>query len=260
MAKSLSRRIGALMKLAFVVLGMHRSGTSSLAGLLAQLGATAPKTLMSPKPENPKGFWESEVLMAFNNEILVRAQSSWDDSLPLDNSVFEGEQGEDLRQRAAQKLTEEFGDAQTIVLKDPRICRFYPFWRQVLEAQGYTPFPILIVRPPQEVAASLHGRNGMPIAEGLALWRRHVEDAEVTSREQPRKIILWKDLLNNWQATLAGIETKLGRPVSHPDENSLAKADGFLSPELSKHLGQILPQPDTESLALYEQMVRLAQT
>lgn len=246
------------MKLAFVVLGMHRSGTSSLAGLLAQLGATPPKTLMGAKPENPKGFWESEVIMAFNDEILVRAQSTWDDPRPLDTAVFEGEQGSELRQRAGQKLVEEFGDAEAIVLKDPRICRFYPFWHQVLEEQGFTPFPIIPVRAPEEVAASLNGRNGMPISEALALWQRHVIDAERDTRDLPRHILLWQDLLNDWRSALAGIEASLGRPAPLGKDTEAAKAEGFVDAGLSLHHGKDLPAADAESRALYEKMASLA--
>lgn len=248
------------MKLAFVVLGMHRSGTSSLAGLLAQLGATPPKTLMSPKPENPKGFWESEVIMAFNDEILVRAQSSWDDAEPLDMRVFDGDQGDDLRRRAAEKLKEEFGKAETIVLKDPRICRFYPFWESVLTAEGYTPFPIIPLRAPAEVAASLNGRNGMPIAEALALWRRHVVDAERDTRHAPRHILQWDDLLADWRKCLGDLEKQLGRETSLIDADRYGSADGFLDPSLSLHYGRALPAVDPESQALFERLQGLART
>lgn len=43
-------------KMALVVLGMHRSGTSSVAGALAMLGAQPPKTLLAPSDDNPKDF------------------------------------------------------------------------------------------------------------------------------------------------------------------------------------------------------------
>ena len=40
-------------RVAYVVLGMHRSGTSSVAGTLALLGAAAPRTLMRPAEVDP---------------------------------------------------------------------------------------------------------------------------------------------------------------------------------------------------------------
>ncbi|MGH6682236.1 MAG: hypothetical protein ACREDL_25615, partial [Bradyrhizobium sp.] len=52
---------------AIFVLGMHRSGTSSLAGTLVQLGGNAPRHLLSPQPNNERGFWESEVIVALND-------------------------------------------------------------------------------------------------------------------------------------------------------------------------------------------------
>lgn len=245
------------MKLAFVVLGMHRSGTSSVAGLLALLGAAPPKTLMGPKPDNPKGFWESEVLVAFDDEILARAGSAWDDSAPLDPRVFVGEQGADLRRRAGEKLAEEFGGAETIVIKDPRICRFYPFWRQALEKAGYAPFVVIPVRDPAEVAASLHHRNGMPLEQGLALWRRHVADAEAATRGQPRHILLWRDLLKDWRSALAAMEKQLGRPLGLDDPARQALIESFLSPDLSRHLGRAKMTLDPKTAALHKSMLTL---
>lgn len=246
------------MKTAFVVLGMHRSGTSSVAGLLALLGASPPRTLMGPKPENPKGFWESEVLMAFDDEILTRAGSSWDDATPLDLSVFDGEQGDDLRRRAGEKLHEEFGGADNILIKDPRICRFYPFWREVLITAGYEPFVVIPVRDPAEVAASLHSRNGMTIEQGLKLWHRHVEDAEAASRGQPRHILIWRELLDDWRAAVLAAEKRLGRTLGERDAAQEARIDDFLSPDTSLHLGRAHTPPDAASAALHERMRILA--
>lgn len=246
------------MKLAFVVLGMHRSGTSSVAGLLALLGATPPRTLMGPKPDNPKGFWESEVLMAFNDEILTRAGSAWNDPDPIDPRVFTGTQGDELRRRAGEKLHEEFRDAETIVIKDPRICRFYPFWRQVLEERGFQSFPVLPIRDPAEVAASLQARNSMPIEEGLALWRRHVDDAETASRNHPRHVLMWRDLLDDWRGELARLEGRLGRPFDLSASSRQEQIEHFLTPQLSRHLGHAYPTPDQATTTLYERMKKLA--
>lgn len=156
--------------------------------------------------------------MAFNDEILTRAGSAWDDPDPLDQGVFDGAQGDDLRRRAREKLDEEFGDADTIVIKDPRICRFYTFWRDVLVSAGYEPFVILPLREPAEVAASLQARNGMPIESGLKLWRRHVEDAEWTTRGQRRRIIVWSQFLENWRDEIAPINSECGNILRGADK------------------------------------------
>lgn len=46
-------------KTAIIVLGMHRSGTSALTGVLGHLGVALPQDLMAPTDMNAKGFFES---------------------------------------------------------------------------------------------------------------------------------------------------------------------------------------------------------
>jgi hypothetical protein len=48
-----------------VVLGMHRSGTSALTGMLHHLGVALGEHLMPASADNPRGYWEhSDVVSA----------------------------------------------------------------------------------------------------------------------------------------------------------------------------------------------------
>lgn len=60
---------------AILVLGMHRSGTSSLAGAMTRLGGAAPGNLIPGDEANPKGYWESAILNTLNEDILAAAGS-----------------------------------------------------------------------------------------------------------------------------------------------------------------------------------------
>jgi len=53
------KRFSPKSRNAVVVLGMHRSGTSALAGVLARLGCDLPQTLMPTNDFNAKGYYES---------------------------------------------------------------------------------------------------------------------------------------------------------------------------------------------------------
>ena len=64
-----------------LVLGMHRSGTSALAGLLCQQGFQAPKNSDAGDAHNPTGYWEPQQIRAFHNSLLEGARSSWEDPL-----------------------------------------------------------------------------------------------------------------------------------------------------------------------------------
>ncbi len=211
---------------ALVVLGMHRSGTSALAGTLARLGFAAPRTQIGPNPENPRGFYESRPVARLSDRILAAAGSTWHDWRPLE---LPSPEAAEFRDAAAALLAEEFGEADRIVLKDPRICRLVPIWSDALERRGYRPLPVLIHRAPMEVAQSLRTRNGFPLAFGLLLWLRYVLDAERLTRGRPREFTSYAGLLTDWRAVVGSLGARFGLAVPTGDE---AEVDGFLSPEL----------------------------
>jgi hypothetical protein len=74
-----SRDAVCFNKAVVVVLGMHRSGTSSAAGTFIRLGAAAPRHLIAPNPGNERGFWESRVIVDLNDAILAAVGSDWRD-------------------------------------------------------------------------------------------------------------------------------------------------------------------------------------
>ena len=61
------------------VLGMHRSGTSSVAGSLVRLGGAAPQHLIPASPDNERGYWESNLIASLNDEFLAAGGSDWTD-------------------------------------------------------------------------------------------------------------------------------------------------------------------------------------
>lgn len=227
-------------KTALVVLGMHRSGTSSVAGALSLLGAAPPRTLMTPGDDNPRGFWESLVLMQVNDGILARGGSDWRDWRPFrpDPAVMAASWDE-----AAQSLAAEFGGQSPIVLKDPRICRFFPFWRDVLEASDYQARVVSPIRDPRETAGSLTARNAMSREAALRLWLRHVLEAEAASRDLKRRVLLWRDFLEDWRGEAARLEVRLDMSLNLDDAERGAAVDAFLSADLQRQRGDDQPVP-----------------
>jgi hypothetical protein len=60
-----------------IVLGMHRSGTSALAGVLALSGAEPGPSLMpAVETVNPKGFWEHAEVISIHDEVLASLGSA----------------------------------------------------------------------------------------------------------------------------------------------------------------------------------------
>ncbi|MGQ2989719.1 MAG: sulfotransferase family protein [Brevundimonas sp.] len=217
-------------KTAIIVLGMHRSGTSSVAGVLSRLGAAAPRTPMEVAADNPRGFFESRLIGELDDRILEAGGSWWSDWRQFDPGVIASDVLADFRREIAATVEAEFGDAATIVLKDPRLCRLWPVWDGVLETAGYRIVHVLPLRSPLEVAGSLKTRNDMPIAQGLALWLRHVLDAEKFSRGAERRLIRWTAFMTDWRAGAATIAEMLSPGAFSLDR--AAEIDAYLSRDL----------------------------
>ncbi|MEM0952908.1 MAG: hypothetical protein AAGI24_02105 [Pseudomonadota bacterium] len=171
---------------ALLVLGMHRSGTSLLSGLIASAGVNLGKTLMAPASDNPKGFWENQTIVDFNETLLNHFGQTWASWQALPTDWLGDEHLVASEHTLNAILDAEFGDADTICIKDPRMCRLLPFWHKALSAKGFRVLVLLISRPAAEVAASLEARDSIGPRQGRALWLRYSLDAADASRELTR--------------------------------------------------------------------------
>lgn len=241
-------------KTALVVLGMHRSGTSSVAGALVLAGAAPPKRLMAAADDNPKGFWESSAVADLNDRMLAQAGSNWHDWRAVQaQSIFADPAW--LADTGAL-VREEFGDAPTIVLKDPRICRLFPIWRRALVDAGYDLLVISPFRAPSEVAASLVSRNAMSRSHALRLWMRHVLDGEHASRGLARRFVMWPDFLTDWRADFAELARLSAAPLDLGDAAS-TQIEAFLSSDLRRQSdATAIPGPIARAHALLVQLAR----
>ena len=147
---------------AFVVLGMHRSGTSAMTRMLSLLGARLPTELLKPAADNKAGFWEPQKVANLNDEILQALDSDWDDVFAFRPREYLSNFDRFYLGRATELLEQEFDGSEVIVLKDPRISVLTAFWDRALRELNYVPHYVVMVRNPLEVAESLRARNGFP--------------------------------------------------------------------------------------------------
>lgn len=239
---------------AILVLGMHRSGTSTVTRVLNFLGASLPESLMKPCSDNPGGYWESERITKFNNRLLESAGSNWKNDMPVSPEWFQHPDRKKDETAAENLLTEEFGRAELFVLKDPRLCVLLPFWLKVLEQMNISASAILVARDPEEVIRSLAARAGNPVFSPAAitdknqcalLWMRYLLDSERFSRNLPRCVIDYHDFLKNSESVLARILGIASFPSQATEEEILEKIDNFLDPSLQHQ--RVEPQAEAES-------------
>lgn len=195
---------------ACLVLGMHRSGTSVLAQLLAALGADLPLRLNPPAPDNPEGYFEPAALVALHDRLLAAGNSAWFDLKPFAVGAVPAEAAATLLAEMAQALAEDYPAAPLPLIKDPRLCRFLPLARDVLDAAGMDSAVVLALRHPAEVAASLARRDQMSASYAGLLWARHVIAAERDSRGLPRVAVAYAQLMEDWRSVAARIRSLPG--------------------------------------------------
>ena len=223
---------GVRGSVALVVLGMHRSGTSVLTRLLSYSGAILPRTVIPPKSDNPKGFWESPNINSFNDKLLNFVGSSWfavneiDVSCLCNNKV--------LLIEAAELLNSEFENAQMLLIKDPRICRLFPFWLKVFELLNIDCKVIIPTRAPLQIANSLARRDGFSKELGIWLWLRHYIDAEFYSRHVKRAFVDFEQLLNDWRSVLTLISGSIELNLYENALEYSADIDEFIDDKLPK--------------------------
>jgi hypothetical protein len=236
---ALASRRGQLPAQLVLVLGMHRSGTSALSGLLVQAGLDGPRDLMPATQANPRGYWESLGEVALSDQLLQQLGSHWSRCWALAHHDWDSNptavQG--WRSGLLHLLSTTYAHGGRAVLKDPRLCVLLPALQPWLESSLISCAAFLPVRHPAEVASSLRVAEGLPRRQALLLWLGHVLHAERNSRALQRLIVDYQKLLANPQAVLASAGRVLelaGDGLPLPQTWSIEEASGFIDPQLQR--------------------------
>ena len=189
------------------VIGMHRSGTSALAGSLLRLGAALPDQMLKANEFNIKGYFESEAVVAANDRFLAEMRRHWNDCRPLIQP--EGSQRQLAEDECKRLLADIFTPSPIVVLKDPRVSLLAPIWVNAAIKAGIQPRFVIVLRDPVATASSIMRRDGLDEESAVALWLRYVFDAELHSRGHPRTMVQAEAFVRDPVATLSQVGTKL---------------------------------------------------
>ncbi|MGI9019800.1 MAG: hypothetical protein ACR2G3_03730 [Solirubrobacterales bacterium] len=225
-----------------LVLGMHRSGTSAVTGMLADLGVDLGPARVKQNAFNLRGNREILRLRRLNERILERAGGSWCE--PPDAVEIT----EDDRAERDAVLTEFTGEV--IAVKEPRTLLAMELWR------GLEPSRIGVIRNPVAVRESLGRRaaEGMgpvlPPARWEALWR-HYNRALLTEAERARLPVIDFDRAEELAAQArAALEACGVTPHGDPT---------FFDAALVSGAGESWrADADAESIELWERLQRVA--
>ncbi len=233
-----------------VVLGMHRSGTSLAARVVAHLGCHigTDSELIPSNSANPQGYYEREDVIELNKALLQEQGADWiapqsyaSDSVSkkLDRAFS----------RKAGKVIRQLAESSPFAIKDPRLVITLNNWKKVLSDPVY----LLCVRHPVEVAQSLLRRNGIPLPVGLALWHWYNCQMLEQTRGEARLVVHFNRLMESPQDELLRLRrglTRRGIKLS----NDLSGARELISAELytQRLCSEALGCLSAEQQVLYE--------
>lgn len=216
-----------------VVLGMHRSGTSAVARGLKALGVELGNNLISPMPDNEKGFWEDVEISELSEDVLATLGCTWHSLRLIEPDEQIGPKTAPLRLRAIELISKKFGESDVFGFKNPRICRLLPFWQQVFEHLKLEDKYVISIRNPLSVAKSLGARNGFSAEKSHLLWLEHVIPSLSWTQGKPRVVIDYDRLLSNPVPQMKRVASSLGIVIDDAAIKELSLyAEDFLEENL----------------------------
>jgi hypothetical protein len=221
------------------VMGMHRSGTSAVTGMLDQLGLRGPsqEDRLRASRFNARGHFESRTLNRIDNQLLHVLGATWSSPPSLAAGWEDDRSVVALRESATQAFQSTF-PIRPMAWKDPRNCILLPFWRSVLRPPLAA---VLVYRDNLEVALSLQRRDQLTLTHGLALWERYLRSACAVLAGIPTYVIGYADLLDHPASTCDDIVRFLSAVGIELDETRTRAAVDSLDSGL-RHVPPTAPE------------------
>ncbi len=150
------------------MLGMHRSGTSCLAGCLERSRLHFGRVSRHAR-FNARGYHEQPEVMRVNEQALALSGGRWD--APPADCVVHPRLMEHMSAVAGELLESTPWGINACGIKDPRMVLLLDQWVEAIGAHGIADVALAgSFRHPEAVAGSLATRDGMDRERALGLW------------------------------------------------------------------------------------------
>ncbi|HRY36597.1 MAG TPA: hypothetical protein P5230_01795 [Candidatus Magasanikbacteria bacterium] len=220
-------------RIVILILGMHRSGTSALSGVLNILGLDFGDKLMPPTKDNSKGYFENQNLYFINEKILKILGTTWDDIGEFPSDFLKNPELEQIRKELKEVIKKELADKKIFGIKDPRLCLLLPLYEEVLKDFGCEIKTITVWRNEVEIAESLQKRDSFDFEKSIKLCRKYWDILEKNISNKEKITVNFDELLNDPETIIFKIKKKIPE-ISGSYEDCKNKVIDFLEKDL-KH-------------------------
>jgi len=240
----------------FIVLGMHRSGTSMVSGLLHEsAGYNVGGPLIGSAFDNEKGFFERIDIVLQNDEFMSKQNIWWSANVinyNWEKAIQDKESGVVTFKngKPGLKFLEDPNNAPWLQ-KDPRMCITLKTWLHLMKSE---PAVLFTYRHPLEVTLSLHKREkDFPLEKGLRLWivynMRAIQNSRGLCVVKSSNDAILADPLNEIQRISDELTSSCGVPAP-PYRISQEDVDKFIDPTL-QHGKRQLEKEEKQVLETY---------
>jgi hypothetical protein len=216
-----------------LVVGVGRSGTSLLTGILGQLGLRIPQPEIRADATNPRGFGEPRWVVDFHTRLLRERRITVNDARPAAwNVTRQLTRRDDLR----RWLAHELADGGVVAVKDPRTVWFLPLWARTASDLGADTAFVTMLRHPAEIVQSARTSYGEwqgPTSRAAA-WVNVILETERATRGARRTFVMYERLIADWHREVARMGTVLHLP-SVATASRLHEVDRFVDPGLHRN-------------------------
>jgi lipopolysaccharide biosynthesis protein len=223
------------MRKCIVVLGMHRSGTSAMAGLLEIFGVYLGENLLRENNEKD-GLeqFENRTIYDLNEQLLESVGSSWDDISKIKISKFNNKKSKEIINKIKLTLFNDFGSNKLFCIKDPRISLLIPIYVEIFNDLEIEPYFIIMNRNHIEVARSLEERNGFLFRKSFSLYDKYYDSIHNSILDNKKIELEFDNLITNTKDCYNLIQKKFELELK-PFSKINSSIKSFLDPKLKYH-------------------------
>ena len=222
-----------------IILGMHRSGTSCLAGSLEEAGLFL-GDINKQAAANLKGNRENRTIMNLHEDIFSDNNASWD--APRQALIWSDDH---IARR--QAIIDGYPSDRTWGFKDPRTLMLLDGWIEVLPNARF----VGTFRHPHAVARSLRIRNGFTAERAIRIWTVY-NDALLGFRKKIEFDVINFDLPPvEYLEKIKAISSRLGFDHCVGDQS-------FFDPDLRSNTHGDEDIGDLRTLQLYRELMDIS--
>lgn len=241
---------------AICILGMHRSGTSTVTRAINLLGVPLGEAakMMPGTSANAEGYWEHLEIYDLQKRLLARLELGWNTVAPMPDQWVQSEIIHPFKDELAKLVASNFGSYALWGWKEPQTCLLLPLWREILEKADTKLSCLFVVRSPVDVANSLTRRDAIPFDKAVGLWFHHNIAALKDAAGLPIVFSSYDRLLSAWEPELRRCAAALELDWPKDEQRHRETMNAFIKPGLRHNQSSLdqlraLPYPVQE---LYE--------